>query len=218
MSRINNPHSARNKGFTLLEVLVAIGVFAMLSLSAYQVLNGVQRSNVQSQEHNQRISEIQRAMIIMGNDFSQIVARQTRSNDEEPSKKLVESGEYLLDSSSQGILFVRDGWQNPEAMFPRGDVTKVGYRIVDDNLERVWFRYPDNTAGTEPLVKVILPNVTEMKLEFYTDKRWIKNWDSEGKLPEGIKVTLKLKDFGDIDRVFVLPKAELENEQNKAES
>lgn len=218
MSRINNLHSARNKGFTLLEVLVAIGVFAMLSLSAYQVLNGVQRSNVQSQEHNQRISEIQRAMIIMGNDFSQIVARQTRSNDEEPSKKLVESGEYLFDSSSQGILFVRDGWQNPEAMFPRSDVTKVGYRIVDDNLERVWFRYPDNTAGTEPLVKVILPNVTEMKLEFYTDKRWIKNWDSEGKLPEGIKVTLKLKDFGDIDRVFVLPKAELENEQNKAES
>ncbi|HIF9114128.1 TPA: type II secretion system minor pseudopilin GspJ [Photobacterium damselae] len=218
MSRINNLHSARNKGFTLLEVLVAIGVFAMLSLSAYQVLNGVQRSNVQSQEHNQRISEIQRAMIIMGNDFSQIVARQTRSNDEEPSKKLVESGEYLLDSSSQGILFARDGWQNPEAMFPRGDVTKVGYRIVDDNLERVWFRYPDNTAGTEPLVKVILPNVTEMKLEFYTDKRWIKNWDSEGKLPEGIKVTLKLKDFGYIDRVFVLPKAELENEQNKAES
>ncbi|GAL07833.1 general secretion pathway protein J [Photobacterium aphoticum] len=112
--------SRRAAGFTLLEVLVAIAVFSMLSLSAYQVLNGVQRSNAQSLEHNARLQEIQRAMVMMDNDFRQIVARKTRNLGETASDKLLQSSEYLLDSSSDGILFTRLGWQNPQEMFRAG--------------------------------------------------------------------------------------------------
>lgn len=214
MSQINR-HSAQ-QGFTLLEVLVAIAVFAMLSLSAYQVMNNVMRSDSQSQKHSQRLKDIQRALIMMDNDFRQIVARKSRSNGEEPDSKVLRSGEYLLDSSSDGISFVRTGWQNPQSMFPRGEVTKVGYRLTDDKLERVWYRYPDTVVGDKPLVRVILTGVTALKFEFFDNKNWQKKWNKDNALPAGIKVIMTLKDFGQIERIYVLPASELSDESEAA--
>ncbi|WP_305460024.1 type II secretion system minor pseudopilin GspJ [Photobacterium leiognathi] len=212
MSQINH---RSQQGFTLLEVLVAIAVFAMLSLSAYQVMNNVMRSDAQSQDHNQRLKDIQRATIMMDNDFRQIVARKSRLDGDAPSNKLLQASEYLLDSSSEGIMFIRSGWQNPQAMFPRGDITRVGYRIEDDKLERVWFRYPDTVVGEKPLVRVLLTGVTELKFEFYYDKKWYEKWNKENTLPEGIKVIMTLKDLGDIERIYLVPSSALPKESEQ---
>lgn len=193
------------RGFTLLEVLVAIAVFAMLSLSAYQVLSGVQLSDQQSREHNERLKSIQRAMVMMDNDFRQIVARRVRTQGEAPSDNLLFSSEYLLDSESQGILFTRAGWQNPQQMFPRGENVRVGYRIIEDKLERVWFRYPDMVVGAEPLVREVLAEVTKLSFRFYSEKKWHDKWTQKAALPDGIMVQMTLADFGDIERVYLLP-------------
>ncbi|SKA46715.1 type II secretion system minor pseudopilin GspJ [Photobacterium toruni] len=206
MSAINY---RRQQGFTLLEVLVAIAVFAMLSLSANQVLSNVMRSDAQSKDHSQRLQAIQRTMIMMDNDFRQIVARKFRIDAEKPTDKILQASEYLLDSSSEGITFVRGGWQNPQSMFPRGDITRVGYRIINDNLERIWFRYPDTVVGAKPLVRVLLTGVTDLKFEFYYDKQWHNKWNQANSLPAGIKVIMTLKKLGNIERIYLLPTSAL---------
>ncbi|MGF1738866.1 type II secretion system minor pseudopilin GspJ [Photobacterium satsumensis] len=208
--RMPYQNKVKQAGFTLLEVLVAIAVFAMLSLSAYQVMNGVQRSDEQSREHSERLKDIQRAIVMMDNDFRQVVARKVRNQGETVSDRIFQSSEYLLDSSSYGILFTRSGWQNPQQMFPRGENVKVGYRIVDEQLERVWFRYPDSVVGTEALVRAILPGVEEMSFRFYSDKKWLETWDKPAALPEGVMIKLTLEDYGDIERVYMLPTSALE--------
>ncbi len=197
------------RGFTLIEVLVAIAIFATLSVAAYQVVNQVQRSNELSLERSTRLNELQRALVILDNDFRQMALRQFRTNGEEPSSKLIYWQQYLLDSDTKGVMFSRLGWHNPQQQFPRGEVTKVGYRLSEETLERVWWRYADTPAGQQGVITPILSDVEEFNLEFYDGKDWKKEWLSSLELPKAVKFTLTLKDYQKVERIYLTPGGKL---------
>ncbi|EKO3557936.1 type II secretion system minor pseudopilin GspJ [Vibrio metschnikovii] len=197
------------RGFTLIEVLVAIAIFASLSIAAYQVLYQVQLSNQVSAQREARLSELQRAMVMMDADFRQMAARAFRTNGEAPTRLLVQWRDYLLDSDEKGVLFTRLGWHNPQQQFPRGEVLKVGYRLKDHVLERVWWRYPDTPVAQEPVIAPVLSEVESWSMRFYQRGEWSEQWESERRLPEAVSVRLILKDYGEIERVYLLTGASL---------
>ncbi len=196
-------------GFTLIEVLVAITVFASLSMAAYQVVNQVQLSNAQSIKKTERLQMMQRALIWMDNDFRQMALRQMRTQGESPTETLVSYGDYILESDDKGIMFNRLGWQNPQGVFPRGEVSKVGYRIRKNTLERIWWRYSDTPAGQLPLSRSILEDVEAFTVKFYDNGDWKEEWTKPRTLPAAIAVTLTLKDYGEIERIYLTPAGEL---------
>ncbi|PHJ42122.1 type II secretion system minor pseudopilin GspJ [Vibrio sp. PID17_43] len=222
LSRIQHTAKRANRqrqqrGFTLIEVLVSIAIFASLSVAAYQVVSQVQRSNVLSQERTQRLNELQRAMVMMDNDFRQMAMRQMRTNGEEPSNQLIFWSDYLLDSDAKGVMFTRVGWHNPQQQFPRGEVTKVGYRIKDNVLQRVWWRYPDTPVGQEGVITPLLTQVDGLDMRFYDGKSWKKTWESNQELPQAVSVILQLKDYGEITRTYLTPNGKLiASEQEEA--
>ncbi|NOH96150.1 type II secretion system protein GspJ [Vibrio sp. 99-70-13A1] len=195
----------RNKGFTLIEVLVSIAIFATLSMAAYQVVSQIQRSNEVSIERSARLNELQRSLVILDNDFRQMALRQFRTDGENTSSKLILSQPYLLDSDSNGVMFTRLGWHNPQQQFPRGEVTKVGYRIKEKTLERVWWRYPDTPTGQLGVITPMLSNIESFELEFYDGKNWLKEWAAQLTLPKAVKLILTLEDYGDVERVYLTP-------------
>ncbi|KQH86620.1 type II secretion system protein GspJ [Vibrio furnissii] len=203
MWRNNAGRQRRTRGFTLIEVLVAMAIFASLSLAAYQVLNQVQRSNSLSAEREARLSEVQRAIVIMDADFRQMALRRFRTNGEEPGDTMLLWRDYLLDSDSKGVLFVRLGWHNPQQQFPRGEVAKVGYRLKDDVLERVWWRYADTPVAQAPVVMPLLTQVTSWSMKFYFQGQWLDEWTSKQSLPQAVSVTLTLKDYGEVERIYL---------------
>ncbi|MDK9737801.1 type II secretion system minor pseudopilin GspJ [Vibrio sp. D404a] len=207
MSQISRTRSPRNraKGFTLIEVLVSIAIFATLSVAAYQVVNQIQRSNEVSIERSARLNALQRSLVILDNDFRQMAQRQFRTNGEEASSKLILMQEYLLDSDTLGVMFTRLGWHNPQQQFPRGEVTKVGYRIKEETLERVWWRYPDTPTGQEGVVTPLLEGIEAFSLEFYNGSSWLKEWQTDGALPKAVRLKLTLKDYGEIERIYLTP-------------
>ncbi|WED21931.1 type II secretion system minor pseudopilin GspJ [Vibrio sp. JC009] len=209
MRRNSYKFSGKHSGFTLIEVLVAIAIFTTLSFSAYQVLDQTQKSNQQSIEVTGRLKEIQRAMVMIDNDFRQIALRPFRNNGEEASGKLLWFSEGLLDSDSNGVLFVRLGWQNPQQFFPRGEVTKVGYRIRDKQLERVWWRYPDTPAGQQGIVTPLLTDVEELEMRFYGEEGWKSEWSESYSLPKAVELNLTLADYGVVTRVYLTSGAKL---------
>ena len=195
----------KTKGFTLIEVLVSIAIFATLSVAAYQVVNQIQRSNEVSIERSARLNALQRSLVILDNDFRQMAQRQFRTNGEEASSKLILMQEYLLDSDTVGVMFTRLGWHNPQQQFPRGEVTKVGYRIKEETLERVWWRYPDTPTGQEGVVTPLLEGIEAFSLEFYNGSSWLKEWQTDRALPKAVRLKLTLKDYGEIERVYLTP-------------
>ncbi|MFH4543118.1 type II secretion system minor pseudopilin GspJ [Vibrio alginolyticus] len=219
MWRNNNPRAntrQRVKGFTLIEVLVSIAIFASLSVAAYQVVSQVQRSNALSQERTQRLNEIQRAMVMMDNDFRQMAMRQTRTNGEEPASRLIFWSDYLLDSDTKGLMFARLGWHNPQQQFPRGEVTKVGYRLKEETLQRVWWRYPDTPVGQQGTVTPLLTQVESFDMRFYDGKQWKKEWAEEKALPKAASVVLTLKDYGEITRTYLTPDGTLSQKEESS--
>ncbi|MCE2573545.1 type II secretion system minor pseudopilin GspJ [Motilimonas eburnea] len=199
-------NQAKQQGFTLLEILIAIAVFSVLSLAAYQVLQGVISSDQISSEHTQRLKQLQRAMLIIERDMTQMVARTTRTG-AEPSKDLLRAGKFVAESESDGIEFVRLGWSNPQGQFPRSNLVRVAYRVKENNLERLYFLYPDIVSGQEPEVQVLIHDVNSLTLRYW-DKSWQTSWSQKDKLPAGIAMEFDFEAYGVVTRLFLTPQGE----------
>jgi general secretion pathway protein J len=205
--------TGHDSGFTLIEMMIAIAIFTLLSLGAYQVLQGVLRSDEISRERGDALKQLQRAMVIVERDFQQMNARNNRSDDSQTAMPL-QAGKFMFDSDEDGIAFTRSGWRNPLSKLPRSSLQRVIYRVKDAHLERLSYVYLDPAVGEDPKRKLILENVEAMTFEFYHEKKWAETWSNKKALPDGVKITLTLKRFGEVERVFLLPKATIDSDSS----
>lgn len=208
---LNHNHARKKsaKGFTLLEMLVAIMIFALLSLAAYQILQGVLRSGEISKIHSERLTELQRAMLIIEQDFTQMVARKSRQEGvEKDNLRTITAGKGIFSSQDQGIEFNRLGWNNPLGLLPRSNILRVRYVLRDGQLQRLYFLYPDTTSGQEPETQVLLNDIEKLSFRFWNNG-WKSNWSADEKLPEGVEINFTSKHFSDIRRVFLVSSAEV---------
>jgi len=208
----NQCHRAFKKnGFTLIEILIAIAIFATLSLAAYQILQGVLRSGEISREHDKHLVEIQRGMLLIERDFVQMVARISRTgNVEDENLQVLYAGKKVLDSDSEGIEFNRLGWINPLNLLPRSTILRVGYRVKNNQLQRLYYLHPDTVAGEKPEQQVILNDVDSLSFRFWDDD-WIDTWSADKTIPKGIEITINSKHYGELKRVFILSDSTVED-------
>jgi general secretion pathway protein J len=197
-----------SRGFTLLEVLVAMAIFAALSVSAYQVVDQVRMSNALSLERGERLKEVQRSLVIMDSDFRQMATRPFRTNGEQSSVQgtdlLLLWQDYLLESDSKGVLFTRLGWHNPQQQFPRGEIVKVGYRVKEKTLERVWWRYPDTPVGQQAIITPLLTDVESFNMRFFYQGAWMDEWQVAQAMPQAVALEFELADYGKIERIYLV--------------
>ncbi|WP_150149682.1 type II secretion system minor pseudopilin GspJ [Candidatus Enterovibrio escicola] len=192
-------------GFTLIEVILALAIFASLSMLANQVLRNVITANQQTEEVGNALKILQRTLVILDSDFRQLLARQYRNGGNEAEIYLLEMGDNVLDSHGDGIRFVRGGWINPQQLFPRSEVVKVGYRLKDKTLDRMRWMYPDDSLATEPAVIKLMEGVTDLSFEVMDDNSWKKNWKKPSMIPKAIRVTLETERYGKLTRIYLLP-------------
>jgi general secretion pathway protein J len=193
----------RQAAFTLLEVLLALVIFASLSLTAYQVLQGVMRNDALTKVKVERLAAMQRVFTMLDRDFSQMIPRPSRVNGE-VSKVVFQAARFQMESDDWSVSFVRNGWFNPGAQLPRSNLQKVGYRLRENKLERLSYLYVDPVIGTEPLVTPLLDRVKGFKLRFYVNGLWATEWNNSAQLPRAIEVELELEDYGIIRRRFMI--------------
>ncbi|MBY5923521.1 type II secretion system minor pseudopilin GspJ [Ferrimonas balearica] len=194
----------RAQGFTLLEMLLAIAIFAVIGVASATILQQVTKVDGVSQGAQDDLKALQLAMNLMERDFGQMIPRTSRSTATENSQALFEAAESLYESASEGMRFYRLGWLNPEGRLPRGSVQQVVYRIQDETLQRLYTLYPDPVQGEEAQVLNLLEGVISLKFSFYIEDKWQTKVDGST-FPKAVAVEMETLDMGIIERRFLLP-------------
>ena len=157
---------SNNRGFTFIEMLLAVAIFALVGLASVAVLDSVTRSDEASRAGTLRLQQLQRAMMLLDRDFWQISARQIRVNGEAPVAQTLAGAVNWIESDDDGITFSHAGWTNPGMVLARSEVQLVGYRLKERQLQRLYYLYPDAVTGTEPNVQPLLDDIDELKFRY----------------------------------------------------
>ncbi|MGL5030178.1 MAG: type II secretion system minor pseudopilin GspJ [Aeromonas sp.] len=197
------PQPTRQSGMTLLEMLVAIAIFASLTISAYQVLQGVLTSDEVAKRKEARLNQLQRAFTLLERDITQMVPRSGRIEGENNQQRLA-AARFGQQSDDWGMAFMRSGWLNPDDMLPRSHLQRVGWRLNDQQLERLSSLYPDPVIGAQPRIQPVLTGVLAFRLYFFDQGNWQEAWLSRSRLPYGLAVELDLADYGTLRRQFLI--------------
>lgn len=192
------------KGFTLLEMLIAIAIFAMLGLAANAVLNTVLTNDEVTKNFSIRLKALQQGFGAIERDLNQMVARTPRLLEGGRGSTVFQTGADILDSESEALVFYRIGWLNPDGLLPRGSLQSVAYVVQEGRLERWYFPYPEPEFGAEPIKSVIIDKVLSVEYSFFMEDKWERKVDAT-KLPKAIAIEIELEGLGKIQRKFILP-------------
>lgn len=193
------------RGFTLLELLVALAVFAVIAVAAYSGLRSVLFTQSHVEQEARRLAQVQMAISILGRDVEQTVARSIRDEygREQPPLAGGTADDELLS-------LTRTGWANPLGR-ERARLQRVAYRISDARLIRSYWGTLDRSGLSEPQETPLLDEVQEVRLRFMDEQNaWQSEWpprDATGNiapLPRAVEVSLVLSDWGEITRLFLL--------------
>lgn len=199
----------RSRGFTLVELLVALSITALIMAMAYGGLASIGKQRERNGEAMKRLRQVQLAMDIMGRDFAQMEPRPVRDG-------LGGSVPALLAGPSNvpPIQFTRGGWSNPLGA-TRSTQERVAYSLEDGKLMRAWWSELDGMAQVTPAKQPLLESVDSIKIQYMdaVSKSFQDVWPPtlaptasthapvQDSLPIAVSITVTLKDLGDVTRI-----------------
>ncbi|PIX96187.1 MAG: type II secretion system protein GspJ [Hydrogenophilales bacterium CG_4_9_14_3_um_filter_63_34] len=181
----------RSHGFTLLEVLVAVAIFALLGMAAYSGLDAVLKARARLDDENHQWRAVALFWTRLGRDLSAFVERPARLRGSAPQAAFlgepVAMGEYAAQLELTRLGAADGGNAPPE---------RVAYRLRGGKVE--WLRWPALDSGPRamPDVAVLLERVAALEFS-YRDSAgvWNTRWPPAANLghPTAVKVVLRLE-------------------------
>lgn len=204
--RMVGPDRTSTRGFTLVELLVAMTIVAVIGVIALTGLSTALQQQAIAEERSQRWRDIQFALHVITQDLAQLHPRTARD----------ESGETWQPSFLAGVTeqfaveLSRGGWANPAGL-PRGHVLRVAYDWEESGNTLVRFHWPalDRTRTTPPVRTELLTGVEEIQIRLLDrNGQWHAEWppldmpapDSLVMPPRLVEFNLYLEDFGHLWR------------------
>jgi len=189
------------QGFTLLELLIASIIFAIMAIMAYGGLANVMENSKSSERALKRLQQIQQSISVISRDFSQLVPRAIR--DEYGNVRPALTAGSNIDNL---VEFTRGGRVNPANLL-RSTLLRVAYQFDDEKLIRLQWSQLDRAPGIEAKKTMLIDNVDEVTLRFLDQKnKWQEQWpplNSATSTTGGvtaqlvaIEIILKLNDWG----------------------
>ncbi|MEN9659336.1 MAG: type secretion system protein GspJ [Pseudomonadota bacterium] len=190
----------KQHGFTLLEILIALAVFSVVTLISYKGLESVAQTRTALDAEAKRWRDLSLVFDRMEEDISQAVDRPWRDQGgvEQPALRGTNKPERKGDWPLELIRLDRNR-----------DAFHVAYRLQDGRLELMLWDAIDLGPRTEPQVHSLLENIRGFEV-FFLDaaSQWQVSWPPAGNNkppPRGVKIKLILSDNSSVERIYTLP-------------
>lgn len=204
------PRRAPQRGFTLLEILIAVAIFTVIGILAMTGYNELTKQSERVETGAARVRAVQAAMMRMSQDFASLEPRPVR----EPLGDQVD-GALRADDRSQDELveLTHSGWSNPAGV-QRPTLQRVAYRLQENRLRRDYWVVLDRTLNEQPVSVVLLEKVKSVRLRYMSSQRaWQEEWPPRGYSasdvktlrPVAVEIVMELEDWGEIRRVIEVP-------------
>jgi general secretion pathway protein J len=173
---------AGSRGFTLLELLVAMFIAAIIFAMGYGTINQAVKNRAGLQEHQRKLLELQTAVRTMEQDFVQLAQRPIRdpvggtyqpalvanaTSTTSSSGSLGSSSSSTLSSNGRQplVALTRAGWTNPTGL-QRSSLQRVAYYFQDGTLRREYWTVLDPTQASTPVRRELMTHLKSVSLRF----------------------------------------------------
>lgn len=217
------------RGFTLVEVMLALAITAIIAVISYQALSSAAEGAQKTREVMAEINQLDRTWQIIAADMRQVLPPSVGAQAirfEFLGSSLRAKGE----NAEQVILFFsRGGWVNPMERL-RSDMQRVAYRVSAGQLWRDYLpernrALDDIDFEFEAVHQLLIEGVEDVQVRFlssemlqnrgrgaldgyrYSDD-WAAEWPPAGQtspsLPLAVEVTIDIQGIGSSVRLFEL--------------
>jgi general secretion pathway protein J len=205
------PQKLYGNGFTLIEMLVALAIGAVIALLSYQALDGAIKIESRVSKLTQQMNSVQRVWQFFADDIQHAVPRPWKDSfgNTQPvmlgllGDRLSQGSGLAVGDDSYLLRFVRSG-ENNFLNIPRSNLQAMGYRITADEVNEdlagddveptvsLWRDYwrPVDVVD-DPTVKsrLLIDNINSIRFRYLSsdsqtaeDEAWITGWPaSKGK-------------------------------------
>lgn len=201
--------SKKMMGFTLLEILIALFIFSILSLMMASGLHNIINFQSRVESKAQDLRELQFTLLLMSLDLEQAVNRPIYNADGK------EEAAFLGTESSFSLTHL--GYAKATGNLLANDLQRSGYFLTGQTLSRITWPVLDQAPTTVSESRVILHNVEAIAFEYLApDGRFYKVWppatnSNVGALPRAVRVYLSLGVRGKMSQLYLIPAQQTNN-------
>jgi general secretion pathway protein J len=188
-------------GFTLIEIVIALAIMALLALLGYRAVASLSDSEARLSAEAQRWRALDTLFARLEADVRQAVPRAVRNGvGTEPAwvgaADAIGNGELRF--SRAGSDFVAE---------PGVAGQRLGYRLRDGRIEVLYWAHYDEPATVAPDVYPLVGGVAQLRLAYLDDRdNWRDRWPAlaDAPIPRALRIDVVLASGETIERLLAL--------------
>ena len=201
----NNSDRRVKRGFTLLEVLIAVAIVAVIAVLGYRALAALSDSEERLSSEATRWRTLDLFFARLEGDFRQAVPRSARSGSaQEPA--------WLASTDAGGNASVAFSRAGPEFNLESSSAgQRIAYRFHDGSVEILYWSGYDRPRGASATTYTLLSDVAQFRLAYLLPNgAWVDHWPASSAavaatdMPRGVRVDLTLAGGEVIERWLAL--------------